>query len=55
MYLHCWTISRLPETAFAEEVGRAQFNLATPTYATVAYSKRITVHGSPAWFITNPI
>ena len=25
----------------SEEVGRAQFNLATPTYATVAYSVRL--------------
>ena len=26
--------------AFSEEIGRAEFNLATPTYATVVYSVR---------------
>ena len=29
-----------PPKGKAEEVGRAEFNLATPTYSTVAYSVR---------------
>ena len=38
----------------AEEVGRAEFNVATPTYATIAYSEqRMVIHKQNSLKITS--